>query len=286
MTKLDLIELLEKVYNRIQSHREYLAGHETRTRQLLIDPILSGLGWDVDNPEQVWLESSINRQDGTKRADYVLLDNDKPIAVLEAKALGKPLDDSVDQQAFFYAHKEKIKYMLVSNGDAWRMEQLHDPDSDKPIIEFSILDKGLVYLFKIAEDLLVARNLLQRYSPMPKDTTLPLPGSPTTSAGATNTGDETDYKWLRDEPHVKLLQDMPFSHTKKGIKVTVTLQENGKFRTQDGIEYQKMNTAFDSSYKRQTGRLMELNVWSTPKNAERKSPDQVLFDKAKQMGII
>ena len=43
----DLKETIETLRERIQAHRPYLEGNETRTRQVLIDPVLHTLGWDV-----------------------------------------------------------------------------------------------------------------------------------------------------------------------------------------------------------------------------------------------
>ena len=49
----EAIKALKKTRN---EHEEYLKPIETRTRQLLIDPMLEALGWDVQNPAQVHLE--------------------------------------------------------------------------------------------------------------------------------------------------------------------------------------------------------------------------------------
>ena len=47
----DLKETIETLRERIQAHRPYLEGNETRTRQVLIDPVLHTLGWDVGDPQ-------------------------------------------------------------------------------------------------------------------------------------------------------------------------------------------------------------------------------------------
>ena len=82
----DLKETIETLSARIQAHRAHLEGNETRTRQALIDPMLHSLGWDVEDPNSVELEYGIDR----KWADYALMGSERPIAVIEAKALGKP----------------------------------------------------------------------------------------------------------------------------------------------------------------------------------------------------
>ena len=113
----DLKETIEKLRERIQAHRPYLEGYEIRTRQALIDPMLRALGWDVEDPNSVELEYGIRR----KWADYALMVNEKPIAVIEAKALGRPLNDDEKMQALNYANMDGIDYMAVTNGDHWQM---------------------------------------------------------------------------------------------------------------------------------------------------------------------
>lgn len=86
----DLKETIETLRERIQAHRAYLEGNETRTRQVLIDPMIRALGWDVENPDSVELEYGIEG----KRADYALMGSERPIAVVEAKVLGTQLNDN------------------------------------------------------------------------------------------------------------------------------------------------------------------------------------------------
>ncbi len=102
---------------RIQAHRAYLEGNETRTRQALIDPMLRALGWEVEDPNSVGLEYEIER----KWADYALMESGRPIAVIEAKTLGKALKDDEKMQVLNYANTAGIDYMAVTNGDHWEM---------------------------------------------------------------------------------------------------------------------------------------------------------------------
>ena len=113
----DLKETIETLRERIQAHRAYLAGNETRTRQVLIDPMIRTLGWDVGDPDSVELEYGIKR----KWADYALMGSGRPIAVIEAKSLGTPLNDDVMMQVLNYANTDGIDYMVVTNGDHWQM---------------------------------------------------------------------------------------------------------------------------------------------------------------------
>ena len=132
----DLKETIETLHERIQTHRAYLEGNETRTRQVLIDPMLHKLGWDVGDPNSVELEYRIGRD----WADYVLMGSGRPIAVIEAKALGKPLDEKETMQALNYANSAGIPYMTLTNGDHWRMLEVFKqaPIKDRILMNFQL----------------------------------------------------------------------------------------------------------------------------------------------------
>ena len=64
-----LLELVETLRERIESHRAILSQSEALTRYALIDPLLRELGWDTSDPAMVVPEYS----SGTGSADYALL---------------------------------------------------------------------------------------------------------------------------------------------------------------------------------------------------------------------
>ena len=103
--------------SRIQRHRAYLQGSELRTRQVLIDPLLRALGWDVEIPDEVQLEFT-----GTGgRLDYVLMLAGSPVALIEAKRLGSQLEDAVDQLISYKMDPKSVGVGLVAwtNGNEW-----------------------------------------------------------------------------------------------------------------------------------------------------------------------
>ena len=59
-----------------------------------------------------------------KKADYVLIHESMPFAVVEAKRLGRPLDDEVTSQASTYANIKDIPWVVVTDGDHWRMHEV------------------------------------------------------------------------------------------------------------------------------------------------------------------
>lgn len=135
----DLIAVIETIRGRIENHANSIQQNETRTRQILIDPLLNALGWDVADPNQVTLEY----QNKGGRADYALWANkadNRPLAVVEAKTLREPLEDKHVHQALNYANAEGVKYMLTTNGDEWRMYEVFKqaPLEDRLLMEFKV----------------------------------------------------------------------------------------------------------------------------------------------------
>ena len=94
---------------RIRDHRSVLQSNETRTRMVLIDPLLVGLGWDTADPSLVLGEYDVSGY----RADYALLDGDgKPIVFIEAKRLGVNLTLN-RMQVINYANITGVPYARI-----------------------------------------------------------------------------------------------------------------------------------------------------------------------------
>lgn len=103
---------------RIRSHIKYIAGHETRTRIVLIDPLLRALGWDPENPDAVHLEYRASNG----KPDYALMKGDEPVAFVEAKRLGSTLDTHDPGQVIKYTNDPALKRCEVvafTDGNVW-----------------------------------------------------------------------------------------------------------------------------------------------------------------------
>ena len=97
-------------------YSEYIGDHETRTRTIVVDEILEALGWDVTDPSQVWLEHPVN---GNK-IDYVLLgDEQRLLAVVEAKPSREGLNSRHRRQATGYAVELGVDCVVLTNGGRW-----------------------------------------------------------------------------------------------------------------------------------------------------------------------
>ena len=122
----EAIKALKKTRN---EHEEYLKPIETRTRQLLIDPMLEALGWDVRNPTQVHLEYK-----GTSgKPDYALFSHGNVVALIEAKKLEIPLARIKVEQVIKYARDRaltSLKYVVWTNGDHWQIWSIEEDQEE------------------------------------------------------------------------------------------------------------------------------------------------------------
>lgn len=132
----DLKEVIEELQGVIETRNNYLSGKERRTRQVLIDPLLGALGWEVSDPGAVYIEHNW--------MDYALMSNASPdavpVAVIEAKPLGESLEKKAITQAIAYAIENNIPYIIVTNGDRWEMYEVLKPGTmeDKTLMEFQL----------------------------------------------------------------------------------------------------------------------------------------------------
>ena len=114
---------LDKLASVIETLREHInrdyatSQNETRTRTVLINPLLGALGWS--DPSVITSEYSIGY--GRGFADYALHptgQKGRPIAFIEAKRLREPLNDEHLNQALKYASKRNsVRYVGLTNGD-------------------------------------------------------------------------------------------------------------------------------------------------------------------------
>ena len=134
-----LVSTIETIKSRIATHGPTLRENEIRTRMALIDPLLQALGWDVSDPEMVTPEYSV----GNGRADYALLGQTKnPIAFIEAKHLGEPLErPQHEDQLFTYALRQQVKFAALTDGNRWILDDVSVfTGGERRLLQVSIAD--------------------------------------------------------------------------------------------------------------------------------------------------
>jgi len=97
---------------------------EQNTKAALIEPILRALGWDVEDPEEVWRE--YRRRSVDNPVDYALMILRTPRLFVEAKSLGDNLDDPKwANQIMSYAVVAGVEWVVLTNGDEYRIYNSH-----------------------------------------------------------------------------------------------------------------------------------------------------------------
>ena len=116
-----LEQTIMEVRQVLSEHGNYLSTNETRTRALIIDRVLTALGWDIRDPARVWLEHRTNGN----AMDYVLRSADGDfLAVVEAKAVNMGAKNKDRRDASGYAQEIGARYAVLTNGgrwEAWKM---------------------------------------------------------------------------------------------------------------------------------------------------------------------
>lgn len=143
----ELLDLVERLAERIDAHRQMLAQSEAVTRSALIDPMLRALDWDTEDPSVVIPEYSI--PSNSSRADYALFGSAaaaeprRPDVIVEAKKLGEELDEAA-AQAVNYCTLDGYESFAVTDGCRWRVYRTLAPGTlaDKLIRKFDIVHEG------------------------------------------------------------------------------------------------------------------------------------------------
>ena len=125
----ELLETIQRVRERIKQHRADLQRNEALTRYALIDPILRALGWDTEDPEQV--KPEFPTETGTP--DYALIWEGRPQIMVEAKPLGKNLEEA-RRKGFEYCWRNKHRYYVVTDGNAWEVWDLKEIGGEQLVV--------------------------------------------------------------------------------------------------------------------------------------------------------
>ena len=137
-----LEESIKEARRVLTEHNKYIRGNETATRALVIDGVLTALGWDIKDPARVRLE---HRANGNK-VDYVLVSSAGTfLAVVEAKSADSGLKDADRRQASGYATEIGARYAVLTNGGRWEawemMQQIRRKDSI--VVEVNLTTGGI-----------------------------------------------------------------------------------------------------------------------------------------------
>ncbi len=102
-------------------YADTLSVHEMNTRYMLIDPVITALGWDLSHPDQVTFELDLNQYG---KIDYVLFGKTgNPAILLESKVVDS-YSISHERQLISYVQGTNKGYAVLTNGNMWKVWDL------------------------------------------------------------------------------------------------------------------------------------------------------------------
>ena len=125
---MDFIDKLKQFSKRVESLKDNIQTEEA-TKTSLIMPFFSLLGYDVFNPDEFIPEftADVGIKKGEK-VDYAILQDGKPVILIEAKWIGEKLEKH-DSQLFRYFATCKAKFAILTNGQYYRFyTDLEEPN--------------------------------------------------------------------------------------------------------------------------------------------------------------
>jgi len=118
----NLREAIESYVKRVNELSEHVRGNEQATRQSLIGPLFTLLGYDLTDPRECVPEykADFGKDRSTKPIDWGFRHGGVFSFFVEAKAFGRPLAGFDEQLADYFAKDPHVKLGILSNGAQWR----------------------------------------------------------------------------------------------------------------------------------------------------------------------
>ena len=113
-----LLLKIRGVQAEISQHRNAYIKNEAQTKQALITPVLKSLGWSEYRSANSHLHMEFG--DGPEKVDFALIQNKKPVILIEAKELSDRLGKKAIRQVFDYCFHENVPTAVLTNGSEWR----------------------------------------------------------------------------------------------------------------------------------------------------------------------
>lgn len=115
-------DAIDGYIKRVKELAEHVAGNEQATKQSLIGPFFSMLGYDLTDPRECLPEykADFGKDRSTKPIDWGFKHNGAFAFFVEAKAVGKRLALYDEQLADYFAKDPNVKLGVLTNGTQWR----------------------------------------------------------------------------------------------------------------------------------------------------------------------
>jgi hypothetical protein len=137
-------EALASYVNRVRELAEHVKGNEQATKQSLIGPLFTLLGYDLTDPRQCLPEYRVDfgKERSVKPIDWAFLQGGRPIFFVEAKEAGRKLAGFDEQLADYFAKAPEAKLGILTNGIQWRFftDVVNENVMDKePFVQWDVL---------------------------------------------------------------------------------------------------------------------------------------------------
>ena len=115
-------EQVEGYVKRVKDLAEHVRGNEQATKQSLIGPFFTMLGYDLTDPRECIPEfrADFGRERSVKPIDWAFLHGGQFAFFVEAKEVGKKLAGYDEQLADYFAKDPNVKLGILTNGAQWR----------------------------------------------------------------------------------------------------------------------------------------------------------------------
>jgi hypothetical protein len=140
---MDFIDKIRELSARVQKQLPHIQTEEA-TKNALVMPFISALGYNVFDPTEVTpeLHADVGLKKGEK-VDYAILKDGEPIILFECKWHGADLNKEHASQLYRYFSVTTARFGVLTNGIMYRfytdLEASNKMDA-KPFFEFSLAD--------------------------------------------------------------------------------------------------------------------------------------------------
>jgi hypothetical protein len=118
----ELRELVEMYVKRVKELADHVRGNEQATKQSLIGPFFTMLGYDLTDPRECIPEykADFGKERSSKPIDWAFLTGGAFAFFVEAKEVGRKLAGFDEQLADYFAKDPNVKLGILTNGAQWR----------------------------------------------------------------------------------------------------------------------------------------------------------------------
>jgi hypothetical protein len=115
-------ESIDVYVRRVKELADHVKGNEQATKQSLIGPFLTMLGYDLTDPRECVPEykADFGKDRSSKPIDWAFLHSGNFAFFVEAKEVGKKLGGYDEQLADYFAKDPNVKLGILTNGAQWR----------------------------------------------------------------------------------------------------------------------------------------------------------------------